>query len=339
MSANKSSKVSHEIVLTINHIMDKIAVILLNYNSSSDCKKCISFLEKQKGVDLEIVIVDNASKPEDQAELRKLEKVKKVGESVGVIQDINIIYSDENRGYNAGNNIGLRYAYEKGYKYALIANPDMEFIDPLYIKKLIAPLAPTGGGLNTEAGYAPSLYGEGWGGAPVIVASDIVTPEGIHQNPMLPDGKWQDSFGWIKGFFKKPKKGEAYDFIGDFKNSGYCHKVSGCALMVNLDFINSIGFFDEYPFLYCEEAILTKQVEKDCKKMYYLAETTAIHRHIKSEKGDPRPRFRQWNRSRQYYIRKYSDYPWYGRLLASFSMSVYANLLIGVSTLKRWFKR
>lgn len=300
-------------------------------------------------MDLEIIIVDNASRNEDKKLLNEFINSHNSpnsstygGQGANSPNSLNspnsatltLIEADENRGYNAGNNIGLRYAVEKGYKYALIANPDMEFPDPLYIKKLIAPLAPNGWRLNTEAGYAPSLYGEGWGGAPVVVASDIITPEGIHQNPMLPDGDWKSSFGWIKGFFKKPRKGEAYDFIGDFKNSGYCHKVSGCALMVDLDFIKSIGYFDEYPFLYCEEAILAKQVEKAGKKMFFLADTSAIHRHVKSEKGDPRPRFRQWNRSRQYYIKKYSDYPWYGRLLASLSMSFYTALLILISSLR-----
>lgn len=292
----------------------QLAVILLNYNSSKDCKKCISFLEKQEDVELEIILVDNASKTEELGELEELGKLEKVGESLGAIRNITLIKAEENRGYNAGNNIGLRYAVGKGYKYALIANPDMEFPDPLYIKKLIAPLASTG--------------------APVIVASDIVTPEGIHQNPMLPEGDWKSSFGWIKGFFKKPKKGEAYDFIGDFKKSGYCSKVSGCALMVDLDFIKEIGFFDEYPFLYCEEAILAKQVEKAGRKMYYTADTHAIHRHVKSDKGDPRPRFRQWNRSRQYFIRKYSNDPWYGKTLASLSMFLYTTVLILGSSLR-----
>lgn len=295
----------------------KIAVILLNYNSSKDCKKCLSFLKKQEGAELDVIIVDNASKEEEKEELRKLESWG-VGE-LGAIKNITIIESDQNRGYNAGNNIGLKFAAERGYKYALISNPDMEFPDPLYLEKLIKEIKK-----RNEV---------------VVVASDIVTPEGIHQNPMLPDGDWKSSFGWIKGLFKKSKKGESYDFIGDFKKSGYCSKVSGCALMVDLDFIKKIGFFDEYPFLYCEEAILAKQVERSGKKMYYIANTYAVHRHVKAEKGDPRPRFHQWNRSRQYYIREYSNYPWYGKTLASLSMFLYTNFLIIGATAKRCLKK
>ena len=40
----------------------KVAVIVLNYNSSTDCRKCISDLKRQEGVELEIIIVDNCSR-------------------------------------------------------------------------------------------------------------------------------------------------------------------------------------------------------------------------------------------------------------------------------------
>lgn len=49
-----------------------IPIILLNYNSSSDCRKCISFLKNQKNVEIEIVVVDNCSKSEDLCLLRTL---------------------------------------------------------------------------------------------------------------------------------------------------------------------------------------------------------------------------------------------------------------------------
>ena len=80
----------------------KIPVILLNYNSSSDCRKCVGFLKRQEGVDLEIIIVDNASS--DAVEVNELCKE----------QGLTFISADANRGYNAGNNIGLRYAASKG---------------------------------------------------------------------------------------------------------------------------------------------------------------------------------------------------------------------------------
>ena len=107
-----------------------IPIIILNYNSSTDCSKCISFLKQQKEVEVEIVVVDNCSREDDVKTLRKLCSK----------QQCTLIENHENRGYNAGNNIGLRYAAQKGYKYALIANPDMEFPQKDYLAKMVAKM-------------------------------------------------------------------------------------------------------------------------------------------------------------------------------------------------------
>ena len=42
----------------------KVAVIVLNYNSSADYRKCVTGLKRQEGVELEIIIVDNCSRKE-----------------------------------------------------------------------------------------------------------------------------------------------------------------------------------------------------------------------------------------------------------------------------------
>lgn len=271
----------------------KIAAIILNYNSSTDCRKCISYLKQQVGIEQEIIIVDNCSTINE----------RKAVETLCKEQGCTIIANGENRGYNAGNNVGLRYAAEKGYNYALIANPDMEFPQTDYLATLLAKMQEDD---NI-----------------VVCGSDIIGPDGIHQSPMGEEGDWRGSFKWIKEIFGKKKQSEAYDFIDNYKESHYCHKVSGCCFMTRMSFIKGIGFFDENVFLYCEEAILSRQVELSGKKMYYIATAQAVHRHVKSEKGDPLKRFKAWGKSRCYFIDKYSGYPWYGKLLAKLSMKTY----------------
>ena len=80
----------------------KVAVIILNYNSSADCCKCVADLKRQEGVELEIIIVDNCSRTEDALAV----------ENLASEQGCTFIAAAENRGYNAGNNIGLRYTIE-----------------------------------------------------------------------------------------------------------------------------------------------------------------------------------------------------------------------------------
>ncbi len=271
----------------------KIPIIILNYNSSSDCKKCTSFLQKQKGVELEIMIVDNCSKEEDC----------KAAEELCRQNGFTFIVSKENRGYNAGNNIGLKYAAEKDYKYALIANPDMEFPQENYVIQLLRKMEED----------------------PEIVAcgSNIVGVDGKQQNPLTRDGHYKESLYWIRDVVHKYKKMEVSRCLDNPFESHYCKKISGCCLMLRMDFIKQIAFFDENIFLYCEEPILSKQVQQKRKKMFYLFEAKAVHAHIRSEKGDPIKRLKLWKKSRTYFINKYSGYSFWGKLVSKISISLY----------------
>ena len=271
----------------------RIAIIILNYNSSADCRKCIGFLKQQQDVEAEIVVIDNCSREEERQAV----------ESICKENGCTFIANNENKGYNAGNNVGLRYAAEKGYEYALIANPDMEFPQEDYLLQLAKKMQS-----DEEI---------------VVCGSDIVGGDGIHQSPMSKDGNWRSSFGWIKDILRRKQKNEAYDFIDNHKESHYCHKISGCCLMLRMSFIKEIGFFDEKVFLYCEEAILSRQVEIAGKKMYYLATAQAVHRHVKSDKGDPVKRFKAWGKSRCYFIDRYSNDSWLGKQIAKLSMRMY----------------
>lgn len=251
----------------------KIPVILLNYNSSSDCKKCISFLKRQQGVELEIVVVDNCSRQNEVEQLRQLCSQ----------EDCTLIENHENRGYNAGNNIGLRYAVSKGYEYALIANPDMEFPQTNYIASLM------------EAMYQdPNI---------VVVGSDIVGVNGERQNPWKFSTPW-DELAFATNFTKKFRKKRT---VMPPQNN-YCDIVSGCCLLVRLNFIKEIGYFDEHVFLYCEEVILGRQVQQNNKKSYYVHSVQAIHRHVEKAKGSFIKRHQIFWQSRWYYIKNYSGY-------------------------------
>ena len=253
----------------------KIAAIILNYNSSEDCRRCVSFLKRQQGVDLEIILVDNCSS--DAAEVEAL--CKETG--------CTFLASAENRGYNAGNNIGLRYAAEHGYKYAMITNPDMEFPDPGYISKLLKVFDPD-----------PAI---------VMVGSDIMHIDGYHQNPIKKNKKFSDHFNWMFYKIKYPSK-HVYAVNTDvFTKSCYCSTLAGCCFVIDLEFLQKTGFLDENVFLYCEEEILAEQVRRNGKSMYYVAETAAIHNHVRNVKANREKQLKQWLESRLYYEKNYNS--------------------------------
>lgn len=283
----------------------KVALVILNYNSSGDCRKCIADLKLQTGVEMEIIVVDNCSRDDDRL----------VVETLCEDSGCTFIANPENCGYNAGNNIGLRYAAEKGFEYAMICNPDMQFPQRDYLEKMAVILQA-----NPEI---------------AIVASDILHHDGYHQNPIVPDGNWKSSVVGVLKLLLPRKKNDLLDFIDNWQNSHFCYKVSGCCFLIRLSFAKQINFFDEYPFLYCEEAILAAQVKRVGAKMFYTADIHAFHNHIKQTKGDPRPRIRQWCRSRVYFQKYYTNDPWYGKLGVCCAWRIYSWAMIFINSLRR----
>ena len=85
--------------------MMKVPVILLNYNSSADCYKCVADLKQQEGVELEIIIVDNYSRKEDASAVEQL----------AAEQGCTFIAAKENRGNTAVQRIRKKPPFFGGF--------------------------------------------------------------------------------------------------------------------------------------------------------------------------------------------------------------------------------
>ena len=263
--------------------MNRIAIIILNYNSFSDCKDCIESIRLQTGIDYEIVVVDNCSCSEDA------EQVKALCQKY----NCSFIAAGQNRGYSAGNNVGLRYATSMGYEYLAIVNPDMIFPRHDYFNVLVSAMKQHDG--------------------TVMAGSDILLGTSkIHQNPMRSIGYWEELF-W---FFYMFRDRHVY-----LPSTTYCEALSGCCF-IKRDFLQEIGFLDENTFLYEEESILSSQVKQAGKKMLYVAETIAVHNHKENKKGNIRNRIRHLRRSRRYYYEQYCQYNIVKRVLLYLSQEL-----------------
>ena len=91
-----------------------VGIIILNYNGSRDTCACVKDLRANlKEGTYRIIVVDNASAPEDRNGLQELDAM-----------GIQVIYNNENSGYAAGNNIGIRAAMEQGCSHICVMNND-----------------------------------------------------------------------------------------------------------------------------------------------------------------------------------------------------------------------
>lgn len=253
-----------------------VAAVVLNYNSSADCRKCVAYLKKQNYPDLSIFIVDNASPDPEEAE------------ALTVLQQENhlhLIRSPKNRGFSAGNNLGLRAAAENGAAWMLVMNPDVELRDPYYISKVMGQL-------------------ENWPKAAVI-GTDILLPNGQKQNPSRELRYGEELFWPIEWIKQKLKITDGYRTED---RTGYCEKVSGCCFFISKKFLEQIHYLDENVFMYCEEPILAKQVVLNGYREVYISSVTAYHQHFASKKGNAKKRMQMLFESRQYYLKHYSGY-------------------------------
>lgn len=87
-----------------------VSIITVNYNGWQDTCELIASLQKHETYPYEIIVVDNASKGDDVAQIRYS------------FPDITVISSPKNLGFAGGNNLG--YAYAKG-EYLFFLNNDM----------------------------------------------------------------------------------------------------------------------------------------------------------------------------------------------------------------------
>ena len=93
--------------------MDKTLVIIINYNSAVHTKECVESFARQTRQDFDLMVIDNASNPDDVDLLDRIESAR-----------LTVVKSKSNLGFSGGNNIGLKYALEKKYARALLINND-----------------------------------------------------------------------------------------------------------------------------------------------------------------------------------------------------------------------
>ena len=251
----------------------KVLAVILNYNSYEDSMKCAMLLKQQTYKNLTVAIIDNKST--DNSEEMLITVCKE--------QDVLFVQSGTNKGFSTGNNVGLRKATELGCKYGLVINPDVEIKDKDYVAKAVAKM-------DRDKNIA-------------VLGSDVINMQQKHQNPMRELNLFENTFWFVMLVISKLVKKDIY--VGDYKKSGYVHKVSGCCFFVDMEYMEKDNYLDDNVFLYCEEPILAARVKRAGKKEYYYSDIKAYHMHKASEKGNVAKNLERFYDSRIYYIEKY----------------------------------
>ncbi|MFH1612101.1 MAG: glycosyltransferase family 2 protein [bacterium] len=251
----------------------KVYIIILNWNGWQDTIECLKSIEKNNCPNYQVVVVDNGSTNESVAKIKRhCERAE--GERGNLVE---IIENKENLGFSGGNNVGMKYALEKGADYVLLLNNDT-VVDKSFLSALIAV-----GEKNSKAGLLGSkIY---FYNSPIV--SSVIMSESEEsrssKNIIWFAGGNINYFSG-KGFhigLNKIDKGQ-YDQV---KKVDY---ITGCCLLIKKELIDKIGFLDEDYFLYYEDTDYSWRAKKEGYDRLLVPQSKIWHKcSMGTQEGSP----------------------------------------------------
>ena len=259
----------------------KICFVILHYMDDKITIECIDSILKNIEIDdFKIIVVDNASDNNSY-------KIMK--EYYGEQNKIDWIRNEKNLGFSRGNNIGYKYAKGKyNPEFIVVGNNDLEFFQKNFVSELIKQ----------------------WEQYHFHVAGpDIITLDGIHQNPHRTN---------IRTYEDVKKKNRNKKLLLEFlkikncipviRNIGFPENIyfayekkikakkqekcslknivlHGACVIFSKNYISEQDeAFPEYTFMYMEEDILALRCQRENYVSYYLPELQVKHKEKISTK-------------------------------------------------------
>ncbi|MDD3159863.1 MAG: glycosyltransferase family 2 protein [Candidatus ainarchaeum sp.] len=233
--------------------MEKIGIIILNWNTSKDTIECLDSLKEQKFKDFKIYLVDNASKESEKKILKNY--IKKES-----ILKIKFIENKENLGFAGGNNSALKEA--KKHEHVFLLNNDTT-LD----KNCLVELVKT---INLEKNIGavnPKIY--------YFDKKDTIWATGANFNNFLLKAS-------LRGI--KEKDNDQYN------KEEKLDQLVGAAVLIKSEALKKSGFFDEKFFCYYEETDLFQRIKEKGFKLYYSPKSIVYHKVALSSGGIKNPK-------------------------------------------------
>ncbi len=189
-------------------------IVPVNFNGLDDTRICLRSLASQT-VPASVVVVDNASDVDPSAALQ------------AEFPWIHLIRNPVNGGWSGGNNVGIRYALDRGADWIVLLNNDTA-VSPVLVERLLAAA-------DAHPGYG--IIG------PVIRFMD-------EPDTTMTDGCEFNRPGQA-GFFQRKMVSVA---DSDSPQVSRVDIVNGCCLMASAQVFDRIGVIDDRFFLVHEES-------------------------------------------------------------------------------------
>lgn len=285
------------------------AVIILNYNNFEDTINCIESVEQFNTAPIKYIIVDNGSTRKGTIEAINNYLSKKFKGQYNCLKEdditnelnyVTFIVSHTNDGYARGNNKGLNIAYKDDtISNILILNNDVLFVEDI-IPQLIFQLE----NLPNCAIVSPILYKKYLKGIDYNCARNNVKVTSLIRDNFL--------HYFYRLYKKKDKNLNLKNYILKKTPLPYPKIIpielpSGSCMLLKKNLFNKIGSFDPNTFLYWEENILFKKIERLGLQNYLCSYLKCIHLGASSTSSSRSLFIINCNlHSSRYYVNKYS---------------------------------
>lgn len=216
--------------------MDKIAIIIINYNTQDETTNCLNSLKKinSRGFEYKTFVVDNGSTDKfffaGDLDKRKFE----------------LIRSEKNLGFCGGNNLGAEYALNNyNPDYLLFLNSDT-LVDSNFLSYLLNDLQK-----NSKNAVAVSkiFFAKGY-----EFWRDSYKKNDLGKIIWYAGGiiDWENLFTFHFGIDEVDR--------GQFSSEFETEFATGCSFLIKREMIENFGLFDEKYFLYYEDADLSRRL-------------------------------------------------------------------------------
>lgn len=218
--------------------MNRVVIIILNWNGIDDTLNCLDSLQNQSYRDFTILVIDNGSTDNSKELLDEYQKKH--------AKNVEVIYNPKNFGFAGGVNTGIEWALNDDYKYIALFNNDA-IADKNWLSNLTEAIDYKNIGIST------GLL--------------------LHE-----DGKTIDSTGDWYTAWGLPFPRNRGNITTQAPNRELVFGATGGASLYKTEMIREIGMFDDDFFAYYEDIDISFRAQLAGWKVVYNPSAIAYHK-------------------------------------------------------------
>ena len=266
-----------------------VGIVIVNYNTRELLRRCLDTVFASTGVQFRVSVVDNASTDGSAA---------MVAEDFPAVQ---LISNDENVGYPAANNQGLRLlGFGKDRQgqasHALLLNPDTE-VPPDALEKAVAFM---------DAHPRVGVLG------PKLVRPDGSLDLACRRSFPSPEVSFYRLTGLARLFPHSRRFGRYNLTYLDPDETAEVDSVVGAFMLVRDAAIAEAGLLDDTFFMYGEDLDWSYRIKRADWKVYYYPEIRVLHVKRAASRNSARAQIEFWRAMEIFYHKHYAaETPWW----------------------------